>query len=399
MKNLVFSGDYRPTSLLIGYTSIDANPKLFIPTPTGIANREGSIMKPDHIPKALAGIFIFLFSMVLIVACSPTRDADIDNDVPLVSIDGDTLSVAEWESDVNKLVARQVLLSEMLGDSPDRLFSDPEEASALSGELVVNLFTEAAIMRNILGSENISIAARDKLAAKEGMPSSVLEETNGEIDAVKNFIYVAEAEQAFLRWVEERDIPAPSMDGWREVYDFIFSNKETLDSVSCVRHILIRGDDTQGGSGVLEEARRRVVGGEDFGDVANEISEDPSTRDTGGDLGCHPKGFFASELEVFLDALEVGEISETLETQFGSHIFYVYSRGVPSLEEFVEENNSADNSMWTELLRDPVLVIGLAKRSAEKTLDISVNPDFGSWNSTDYFVEMKRKTPSLPTGS
>jgi peptidyl-prolyl cis-trans isomerase C len=71
-----------------------------------------------------------------------------------------------------------------------------------------------------------------------------------------------------------------------------------------------------------EAARKRALAGEDFAALATEVSEGPSAS-KGGDLG-----FFTRQQMVapFADAafnLEVGQISEIVETQFGYHVIKV----------------------------------------------------------------------------
>ncbi len=62
--------------------------------------------------------------------------------------------------------------------------------------------------------------------------------------------------------------------------------------------------------------------GADFSKIASEFSDDPGSKDTGGDLGFSPRGQFVPEFETALfDTLKDGEIvSEPVQTQYGYHI-------------------------------------------------------------------------------
>ncbi len=62
--------------------------------------------------------------------------------------------------------------------------------------------------------------------------------------------------------------------------------------------------------------------GEDFAKLAKEYSEDPGTKDKGGDLGFVKRGVFVPEFDkAIFDDLKVGEITqEPVETIFGYHI-------------------------------------------------------------------------------
>ena len=76
---------------------------------------------------------------------------------------------------------------------------------------------------------------------------------------------------------------------------------------------------------ILTKARSiaiRALAGEDFASLASEFSEDPGTKDQGGDLGFAKKGTFVAEFEKALfDDLTLGQITpEPVKTQFGYHI-------------------------------------------------------------------------------
>ncbi len=70
-----------------------------------------------------------------------------------------------------------------------------------------------------------------------------------------------------------------------------------------------------------QEIIQRLNQGEDFGDLAIEYSQDPGSRDKGGDLGWFAKGVMDSQFEEAVFNLSKGEITESpVETSFGYHI-------------------------------------------------------------------------------
>lgn len=72
-----------------------------------------------------------------------------------------------------------------------------------------------------------------------------------------------------------------------------------------------------------EDLLKKALAGEDFAQLAKDNSEDPGSKDNGGDLGFVKKGAFVPEFDkvLFEGNLKDGEIyNQVVETQFGWHI-------------------------------------------------------------------------------
>ncbi len=72
----------------------------------------------------------------------------------------------------------------------------------------------------------------------------------------------------------------------------------------------------------LEAARKQLVEGANFEDVARSVSEDPSAA-RGGDLGEFGRGKLVKPLEEAAFSQAVGEIGPVIETRFGYHLLKV----------------------------------------------------------------------------
>jgi len=119
-----------------------------------------------------------------------------------------------------------------------------------------------------------------------------------------------------------------------------FTNEETVGA----RHILKKFDandeeSKKAARKAIDAVAARLAAGEDFEQVAIEESEDGSAK-SGGDLGEFGRGRMVKPFEEAAFALEPGETSDVVESQFGYHIIRVYSHtdaGERPLSEVREE--------------------------------------------------------------
>ncbi|MDF1552445.1 MAG: SurA N-terminal domain-containing protein [Deferrisomatales bacterium] len=75
-----------------------------------------------------------------------------------------------------------------------------------------------------------------------------------------------------------------------------------------------------------ESVRNRLLGGADFAALARELSNDPGSKDSGGDLGFFERGRMVPEFEQAAFALEPDAVSEPVKTSFGYHLIRVEER-------------------------------------------------------------------------
>ena len=70
---------------------------------------------------------------------------------------------------------------------------------------------------------------------------------------------------------------------------------------------------------LAQEIKAKISNGESFANLAKQYSID-SSKKRGGDLGFFVRGMMVQEFEKAAFALEKGQVSEIVKTQFGYHI-------------------------------------------------------------------------------
>lgn len=112
----------------------------------------------------------------------------------------------------------------------------------------------------------------------------------------------------------------------KAVYD---QNQESMKvpEQRHLRHILVAKPQGAGNEAGVQQARSkaedlraRIEKGEDFAALATANSDDPGSKDRGGDLGWIARGRTVPPFEQAAWALQVNQLSPVVESQFGFHI-------------------------------------------------------------------------------
>lgn len=106
---------------------------------------------------------------------------------------------------------------------------------------------------------------------------------------------------------------------------------------------------------ILGQAKK----GAKFEDLAKKYSEDPGTKDKGGDLGWLVQGQTVPEFEKVAFSLQKGQISDLVKTQYGFHIIKVMDKETAHTKPFEEVKNQLHGE----------LVPNLADKQASDTSD------------------------------
>lgn len=135
------------------------------------------------------------------------------------------------------------------------------------------------------------------------------------------------------------------------------------------RHILlspnaIRNEDATRAQAY--ELYERLKKGGDFAELAKKYSDDPGSKNSGGDLGWQPPGVFATEFQQQIDTLKPGEMSQPFHSQFGWHIARVEDRRTRDVtvearrgrarQSIMQRKDAEEYEAWLRRLREEAYV-------------------------------------------
>ena len=164
---------------------------------------------------------------------------------------------------------------------------------------------------------------------------------------------------------------------------FYDDNPSRFEQPEMVRasHILLTTRDPATGSELSDEKKaakhkeiegllKRARAGEDFAKLAKEYSEDPGSKDKGGEYK-FPRGQMVPEFEAAAFSLKTNQISDVVTTSFGYHIIKLsekmpaqkvdYAKAAPEIKDGL-----AAQAMQKEF---PNYIKGLRKEAAVEILD------------------------------
>lgn len=151
----------------------------------------------------------------------------------------------------------------------------------------------------------------------------------------------------------------------RKVYDESPHRFHKPEQVRA-RHVLLRvpKDATPEQTAAIEkkllDVRARIENGQDFATIAREISEDPGSKERGGDLGFFGRGQMVPPFEAAAFGLEPGGLSPVVRTDFGFHLIRT------------EEKKTAEDTSYEQAQRElarELVIADVAKRAAHERAD------------------------------
>jgi parvulin-like peptidyl-prolyl isomerase len=234
----------------------------------------------------------------------PTPAPENPGEPVAATVDGKPISMQEYQMQVSEWESAFVSQNANLND---------EEKQAMLTEgrrQVLDVMIEQVLIEQA--------AAREGIALSDKEVESVIQrdiEENGGRDQFDAWL-------AANSWTyDEYKARQRSMMIASQMFEQVTRNVPTKAEQVHARHILVATE---------AEARdilSKLQGGADFAEMARQYSLDPSTKDSGGDLGFFPRGtLVVPEVEDVAFSLSVGQISDVIQSPLGYHIVQVVER-------------------------------------------------------------------------
>jgi foldase protein PrsA len=187
----------------------------------------------------------------------------------------------------------------------------------------------------------------------------------------EEFLVTIGEQRLYDRAIREQlagEVAAPGQD---EIESALEDARSELTEV-CVSHILVETQEE------ATEVLGRLQGGEDFAEVAADVSTDPGSAEQGGVLPCGPPtGYVPPFAEATLIA-PIGDVyPEVVETEFGYHVVLVSDRTEPA------EGDLPTEAEIVESLSAQAVITELEAWFLEaiEAAEVTVEERYGTWET------------------
>jgi foldase protein PrsA len=235
----------------------------------------------------------------------------------------------------------------------------------VDGLIIERLIERAAKTENIEVTEADLNTEIDKVKSNFGSE----EEFNQQLES---YGLTLEALKAQLTTQVQLDkLIAPKVQISDEILqNYYDENKETYTTPEQVQasHILVETKEE------ANEILELLKGGADFATLAQERSKDPGSGANGGDLGFFGRGQMVPPFEEAAFTLEIGQLSEVVESEFGFHIIKVVDKKPATTASF-EEKKEEIKEMLTDQRKNEVAQSYIEELKAGAKIENFFAPD------------------------
>ena len=188
-------------------------------------------------------------------------------------------------------------------------------------------------------------------------------------------------------------IPQPTQ---QEIQSYFNQHKAEYSApeTSTSRHILISvkpGADAKTDAAAkakADDVLKQIQNGGNFAELAKKYSDDPGSKETGGELGASQKGRMVPEFDNAIFTQKIGD-TKIVKSQFGYHIVQVESRQAAHEQPLAEVQDSIKAALtrdkvsqaqenYARQLTDEANKQGLEKTAAAHHLELTTTPAVGA---------------------
>ncbi|HZG88529.1 peptidylprolyl isomerase [Paenibacillus sp.] len=147
-----------------------------------------------------------------------------------------------------------------------------------------------------------------------------------------------------------------------DIQSYYDENKASYETPEQVRasHILVDSKEE------AEKLLADLKGGADFAELAKEHSKDTGSAVNGGDLNYFGKGQMVPEFEEAAFALDVGQVSDIVESQYGFHIIKVTDKKAATTATLEEKKEEIRETLFEQKVNERSTAYLEELRSAAK---------------------------------
>lgn len=233
------------------------------------------------------GVAALLLATVLIGAVTGCSSTDA-----VARVNGEEITRAEFDAIYEQIVAQ----------SGGQL--DDETALAYKKQLLEMMIDSALITQEAerLGADLSEEAVTERLSQlMGGADEAIIEEQITAAGLTVEDVRKSVRDQLANEFLQEKVSSETSVTTVPQTY-------------SQLSHILVSDE------ALANDLYERAIAGEEFAALASENSSDTASAIDGGNLGWAPTSDYVAEFAAAADALDVGEISKPVQSQFGWHI-------------------------------------------------------------------------------
>jgi peptidyl-prolyl cis-trans isomerase D len=200
-------------------------------------------------------------------------------------------------------------------------------------------------------------------------------------------------------------VPPPSQ---QEIQQYFAAHKSeyTIPEQARSRHILIKvaaGADAKTDAAAkakAEDLLKQIQGGANFADLAKQNSDDPGSKEKGGELGFAHRGAMVPEFDNAIFTQKIGD-TKIVKSQYGYHIIQVEERQTARSQPLSEvqpaiqatlahQKLAAAEESYAQALTSEAIKNGLDKTAAAHHLQVATTPLVGARDLIGAFVDSSR---------